>query len=444
MLHIAFALLATVQTVGATPQAGRATDIKQTLAQAETLYYDAHFGKTIELLTPVEEAFKTQPGRLEDRVEVKVKLALANIGMNETARALSFLIEMYALKPDYVFDTRLFSPKVIALANEARTQQSKARCETTMTEARKHIAAGDTKSLQALLASTKPQCAELAQISGDAADALYKDALAAYRRSDLAAAVKGFEAVLSYSPEHELALQYLDIIKSKSQLENDRLLVQWQRDFNERRFAAAADGYKQILAQGGSASAAAAYVTGQYREALTQLADNWPRGCAGGDAAATAIRSQVADMIPEPSFGQDIRQRMSDCPKPGRNAGNSTIAIASVAAKPAAKPAVKPVAVDANCLEMTAEVAMTRIKTKVDPVLPKELRQLFRSRPKTVVRVKARIDEAGDVSVLEVISDVPLMDNVLREALDQWKFTPIRDREGPRCADTEIPFVMSF
>jgi hypothetical protein len=421
MFRIAFALLATIQSIAPPAPAAQERETKKALEQAEALYYAARFKESIAVLTPIDEAFKTQAGPLQDKVETKLKLALAHIGTNETATALSFLIEMYALNPDYVFDARQFSPKVVALVAEARTEWQKTRCQRALTDARRHLAAGDSKSFIALLRSSRSQCPSLSEIGPEAADSLYKEAVAAYKRAEFTDAIASFEMVLSLAPGHELSLQYMDVIKSRQQLDKDRLLMQWQRNFNERRFAAAED-YRQILSQpGGRLDAAAIQVTGEYRKALLSLVNTWNQSCAGGEAASiNGLLAQMSDLLPEPSFGEDIRRQVRDCPRP--------LTVASVASD--------------ECLEMPAEVALARVKTKVDPVITSQVRQFLKSRPQTIVRVKVRIGPAGDVAVKGMSVGIPVVNKVVQNAVVGWEFTPMQDSSGPRCVDTELPFVI--
>ena len=87
---------------------------------------------------------------------------------------------------------------------------------------------------------------------------------------------------------------------------------------------------------------------------------------------------------------------------------------------------------------MQPQLALTRLKTRVDPVFTNELRLYLKANPQVVVRVKARINENGDVTVTKMPDGNPILNSAVREALTQWKFAPIRDDAGVRCVDTEI------
>src|SRR5262245_2087403 len=148
MLSFALALLIAVQPPG---QPAQRDEIKEGLARAESLFYEAKFIESIQLLAHVNDDLQTKPGRVPDKIAVKLQLALANIGLNDTASAKTFLNELYALDPDYVLDAKQFSPKVVSLANDAKNEQNKIRCLTAGDNARKSIAAGDSVGIMALL-----------------------------------------------------------------------------------------------------------------------------------------------------------------------------------------------------------------------------------------------------------------------------------------------------
>jgi len=57
--------------------------------------------------------------------------------------------------------------------------------------------------------------------------------------------------------------------------------------------------------------------------------------------------------------------------------------------------------------------------------------------------VKARIEDNGSVTVLDASGANVLVNNAVRAAVENWKFTPAMDENGPRCVDTEIPIGIS-
>ena len=84
MLGIVFVLLTTVQ---AAAQPAPQDEVKDALAHAEALYYAARFSDSIALLARIDDLLKTQPGKQPEKIDTKLRLALAHIGLNDTAKA---------------------------------------------------------------------------------------------------------------------------------------------------------------------------------------------------------------------------------------------------------------------------------------------------------------------------------------------------------------------
>ena len=68
----ALALITSVQV--AAPQ----DDVNSALARAEQLYYEARFREAVDLLLPIDAALGSQPEGLQDKIKVKLQLALAH------------------------------------------------------------------------------------------------------------------------------------------------------------------------------------------------------------------------------------------------------------------------------------------------------------------------------------------------------------------------------
>jgi tetratricopeptide (TPR) repeat protein len=433
MYRIAFALLITIQPFVPTPApAARQDEIKDALAHAEALYYGARFNESITLLARVDDALKTQSGRVPEKINTKLRLALAYIGLNDTAKAKTLLMEVYSLDPDYVLDPGQFSPKVMTVAGDAKAEQTKNQCYTAQTDARTFFENGKSKEFLTLMRSLKSRCTALTALEPEAADSFYRAGVAAYRRNEIPAALSSFEATLALSPEHELALQYVDLIQSKQQLSQDRLLLQWQRDFDARQWTAASADYKQIVSANGGRGTAVDHTRAEYRKVVSAAVDSWNQTCAGGDQAAiSAARNRVSEILPEPNFAEDIRAKMAACPEPVKPA------------PPVAE--VKPApTTPAGCFDMQSTLAMTRLKTRVDPVITNEMRNYLKNNSQVMVRVKVKISETGDVTVTGMQEGNPILNSAVRNAVMEWKFIPTRDSSGPRCVDTEIPFVIKL
>ena len=67
-------------------------EIKDALARAESLYYEAKFNDSVQLLSCVNESLKSQPDRLPEKTSTKLQLALANVGLNNAAAAKAIML----------------------------------------------------------------------------------------------------------------------------------------------------------------------------------------------------------------------------------------------------------------------------------------------------------------------------------------------------------------
>jgi hypothetical protein len=114
-------------------------DIKANLDRAEDLYFEAKFNDSIQVLLRVNEELQSKPDRLSDKVNTKLQLALAHIGLNDTEKAKSYLIEMYTLDPNTILDSQKISPKVITLAGDAKTAMTRMRCQAIGDDARNSL-----------------------------------------------------------------------------------------------------------------------------------------------------------------------------------------------------------------------------------------------------------------------------------------------------------------
>jgi tetratricopeptide (TPR) repeat protein len=397
MFGIAFVLLAMIQSAPpATPD-----EISDAIAHAEALYDAARFTEAITLLTRIDTVLSEQSGRLPEKVETKLHLALNNIGLNETDKAKSFLMALFALDPDYALDSQRFAPKVMAVATEAKTEQTKIWCYDAQTNARTYLDSGQTAPFLKLMQSAGSKCTVLATLGPQAAETFYRAGMDSFKRGDYSNALSSFQTALRFSPEHELARQYADLTYGKVQLGHDQSLV-----------------------------------SGEYRKALTALVETWNRSCGLADAATMrALRGQISELLPDPSLGDDIRSKMKPC-------GEAKQAEEAAAPQPRADEP-KPKSAD-SCIEMPSQVALLRVKTRIDPVITNDIRAFLQNNRDVMLRVKARISENGDVSVVGMPDGHPALSDAIRRALVRWKFAPIRDESGPRCANTEIPFTLKL
>src|SRR5947207_1790839 len=141
--RLSIALLIIVSThlpVSASP----ADEITEILARAQALYYEADFGKSIEILSRADELLRDQPGHLQEKAAVKLQMALAFIGLNDKVQAKRNFSEMYALDPNHQMDPQVFAPKVIQLAEEAEGELSESLCRSVLNQADEAIVKGDS------------------------------------------------------------------------------------------------------------------------------------------------------------------------------------------------------------------------------------------------------------------------------------------------------------
>jgi tetratricopeptide (TPR) repeat protein len=408
LLHVAALLVAFQAGTQPVPQ----NEVADAISHAQALYFEAKFKESADLLLRVDELLAARPDRTQEKINVKLQLALAYIGINDGTRAKSFLRDLYGLDPDYTLDQTQFSPKVVSLAAEAKSDQGEVRCQAVRDDARKKLDAGNGKAVLDLIGSMKSKCSGMNAFEPELAEVLYKTGFEAYKRGELSAALQNFQATLRLVPKHELAMQYTDLTQSKLQVNTDRLFIQWQKNFDSHEYVKAAADYRHLVSfNDESNTQMITQANTEYRKTLQGMVDSFNKACMGGDSEGmNTIRGQMTELLPDASLGQDIREHMTTCTKTG-------------------------------CLDMSSQLAMARIKTRVNPDISPALQNFIRGTQLTV-RVKARIDETGNVTVSDAQGTNPSINNAVKAAVEKWKFTPIIDQNGSRCVNTEIPIVI--
>jgi hypothetical protein len=392
-------------------------ETSEMLARAEALYYEADFANSVDLLSRADELLRQQSGPMAEKIDVKLQLALGYMGLNDNNRAKAYLVELYALDPDHRIDPDLFAPKVLRLAEEAKAEQNELRCRSLVDETQKQLENRNSDAVVKLIGSSQAKCPGLAALSAKTAELLFKEGQDAYKRTQMKDALQKFREAVILDPKHELAVQYVELTENKLEVTAGRALLAWNKDFNAGEFALAAHDYRELTAL--SSSKEIDDIRLQYRQILSSRADSWGRACAINDIATMEkIRDQVNALLPEPSLGEDILDKMKSCTLP-------TAVIAATT----------------SCLQMDSRLALTRLKIRVDPQIPDGLISQVKGLPMTV-RVKARIDVAGNVATSEAKGGDAILHDAVRTAVDQWKFLPAVTPDGIRCVDTEIPLVI--
>lgn len=409
---LALSLVLSVQSIEKTPVEDEVNDA---LAHAAALYYDARFKESIELLLRIDELLQLKTDHVREKIDVKLHLALDHIGLNENMEAKLSLSDLYALDADYRLDPQQFSPKVLALAEEARAEADEVRCRRVHDDAAKELEAQNATAVMSLIGSMKSKCAGLQEIETGSAELFYKRGVELYKRDQFSDALQDFRNAVKLSPRHELAAQYIDLTQSKLQVTADWLLLDWRKHFDAHELTLAAAAYRRLMSYdetGGATEQMLSQVRVEYRKALSGLVESWKRACATGDTAAMdTILRQASELLPEPSIGEDILAQMTSCTKTG-------------------------------CIQMNPQLALMRLKTRVSPQIPAVALDFVRNSQSTV-RVKARIDEQGNVNVTGTEGGGNnLVNNAVWSAVERWKFSPINDQTGPRCVETEIPIVI--
>ncbi len=411
MLRTSRNILAVLIVIAVSRSAWAAADEpSEMLARAEALYYEADFAKSVELLLRADELLRNQAGHLQEKTDVKLQLALGFIGLNDSNQAKVYLGQLYALDADHQVDPQMFSPKVIKLAEEARVEQNELRCRILSGDAQEQLDKGSSDGVLKVIESGRAKCAGLANLYPKAGELLFKEGLSAYKNSQMEEALQKFRAAQRLNPKHELAGEYVDLTISKLEVAADRALFAWRKDYDAGDFSSAGRDYRELTSRAGSDKVNE--VRTQYRQALAKLVDLWNAACAKEDRASMEqIRQQVNALLPEPAFADDILAKMKTCTHTG-------------------------------CVQMSSPLALARLKTRVDPQLPPLVAsQIIASQ--TTVRVKATINEKGEVAPKDVQGENSFVNNAVRAAVEQWKFFPAVIGNEARCVDTEIPIVIS-
>jgi len=158
-----------------------ADEVIDILSRAESLYFEAKFKDAIQLLQHADDMLKVRTDRNADKINVKLQLALAHVGLNESALAKVSLREVYAIDADYRLDAQQFPPKVIALADEAKAEQSEARCQSVRTDSRKALDSGNASAAMNMIQTMKSKCSGLDVMEPELAEMFYKTGVDAYK-----------------------------------------------------------------------------------------------------------------------------------------------------------------------------------------------------------------------------------------------------------------------
>jgi tetratricopeptide (TPR) repeat protein len=383
-------------------------DIDNAIAHAESLYFEARFKDSLDAIAPLDEVLKQEPLRVKDRIRVKLQMALAHVGLNDIAQAKARFAEVCALDPSYSLDREQFAGKVLSLFDEAKAEHSASRCTVVCEEVDRLLTQEDAEAILRLMDSDDAACPCLKAATLDAAELFFQKGLAADKENNFAEALNNLRIALRLQPGHELATQYVELTQTKLRLAADRLVLDWRVDFGARQFPQAAAKYQDLVAMNieDVATAALGQIQSEYRSMLSSMAESWKRACGISEVLAAETRRQALQLVPDASIGADILSQMEICPI-------------------------------RTCLNTTAQLAMVRLRSRVNPELP---RGLLTSR--LTVQVKVRIDEMGNVSVTGMEGGNNAVNPAVEAAVARWKFNPAIVAGEPTCVVTELPIIL--
>lgn len=364
-------------------------DFNTTVARAETAYYEARFDDAIAMLAPLNLLLDTQPERKQERVRVKLQLALSYIGQNEFAKAKTLFSELYDLEPEFSIDRSKFPSKVLHLADEAKAAQTKT------------------------------------------ANNFFAQGVEAYKHGDLAEAASKFHAVLKLNANNESARQYLALIEDTLALSNDQIALSWRKQFNDGDFEQASESYRKLVSssRGSKVDALLEQMQTEYRNAMLGIVDSWTRACsAKDDASMDRIRAEADKLLPDPSIAQDSLQQMTKCAYSPAPAAVQTAQAEVANPQPEAVP---------ECIQTPSETAMIRLKSRVEPELPAQMRGR-----QVRIRATVRIDDHGNTSVRRLQGGSVLVNKAVVKAVREWKFYPAKVEGQARCVETDLSILV--
>jgi tetratricopeptide (TPR) repeat protein len=396
----------------------RQEDIAATLNHSEELYYEAKFKESVDLLTALDKSIQSRPDDLPQAVRLKLQLALGYFALDDVKSARSHFAEMCALDPKCSIDVEKYPPKVVSLFDEVKAAQKDNRCHMICDSISSHLATGEVEAAAQQLSTATDEdrrCGCVVELLRTAAEQSFHDGSEAFTRDEFATAAKHFHDALRLNPDNGLPVQYLSLLQAKLRLAADQKLLEWRKNFEARDLNEAAARYRELVTLNveGAADAALEQIRAEYRKAIAASKQEWNLACRSRNTAGMdRLRRDAGLMLPDPAIGQDLMDQMATC---------------------SAQP----------CVRMDVEVAMLRVKSSNQPAIPPALQRFLDNARTRTVRVEARIEENGDVAVLAVLGETMAINDVVRSAVEKWKFSPAIVENKTRCVETVFPIVIA-
>jgi len=140
--------------------------------------------------------------------------------------------------------------------------------------------------------------------------------LEAYNNGDFEQAQQSFKIALALDSQNALAAQYIDLTDMRFQLEVDRLVLEWRKNFEAHNFQQAGAIYFRLasprLAQ--KAGPVLDQIRANYRKETYSIADAWKKKCAADPRLLPdESLNQARGMLPNLWIAQDIIAQIKPC-----------------------------------------------------------------------------------------------------------------------------------
>jgi tetratricopeptide (TPR) repeat protein len=430
-------------------------DFAGELYRAQSFYRANQLQESLILLTELERRIGADPQRKNELVNIKVYLALTHMGLKENEQAKSKFIEVCMLDSGHELNPKDAPAQAVALYNDAR-------------------------------ASCPPPPRPAATANMSIMETTFLRGKELYDKNQFTDALKYFNVVLALDSSHELARAYSDLIQARLAVLADGAYLEWRSSFDARQFDKAAAAYTRIAVDQQLGEKLAAQIASEYEKALSESVSSWRVACEAGNLnKLDSIWNDALALAPGLQFSRDAVSKMQPClsaadgPIARSNPPNSTrpsttlpgvtsspatsVAppgpvrppasppnaaptpgpgrpTASTAPPPSVQPAVPapPAQVPIECMQGDPLLAMSRLKTRVNPQIEPGLQRYI---GRGIV-VSIRVDEQGNVSVKDIAKANPRIAEALKWAVEQWKFTPAVIGNRARCVDTDLPITL--
>jgi tetratricopeptide (TPR) repeat protein len=368
------------------------------LARAESLYYGAQFQSALGVLLDLETRLQNDPRSAEERLKVKLYLALTHLALNETAQAKSNFVGVCRIDRNYTLDRAEFPPKVTSLFEEARADCAENTCSEICS---REPSVADFESGRHGCSCPAPAATVREQ---------FEQGQELYRNGKFAEASTQFAAVLALDNSNELAAEYLKLSKQQQELNISLAFSEWRENFDKRQYDKAADAYQRLRHSmvGPTATEYADQAEYEYGKAFQNLVKLSRAACEAGDAPrVAAIRREATSVDSGLKLVDGSLVEMDRC-------------------------------VPRKCMQGDPVLALNRAKTPIRlEIEPSLERYVTRG-----IRIGIEIDESGKVKLKQITNANPRLAEALKSAVEQWSFYPALVNNRATCVETEIPIAL--